>query len=85
MSAMKTATYTSLDGATFTVEYDPEAPCISCGEPVVAASMGGTAVCPWCDCGTCRYCDKQVLRPQSHVPKCKSWLMSGRAIEGGER
>ena len=22
-----------------------------CGLPVMAASMGGTAVCPWCDCG----------------------------------
>lgn len=33
------------------VEYDEEAPCRICGKPVVEASMGGTDVCPWCDCG----------------------------------
>jgi uncharacterized Zn finger protein (UPF0148 family) len=48
---MKTATYTGLDGKKFTVEYDPLAPCILCGLPVVEASMGGTGVCPWCDTG----------------------------------
>ncbi len=45
------ATYTGLDGKPFEVEYDPSAPCRICKYPVVAASMGGTDVCPWCDMG----------------------------------
>ena len=52
---MKTATYRGLDGKGFTVEYDPESPCIHCGLPVVEASVGGTAVCPWCDMGVDRW------------------------------
>jgi len=51
---MKTATYRGLDGKDFTVEYDETAPCIACGLPVVDASMGGTSLCPWCDCGQYR-------------------------------
>lgn len=43
-----------------TIEYDEEAPCVSCGEPVLAASMGGTALCPSCDLGTCRYCHCRI-------------------------
>ena len=35
---MKTATYRALDGKDFTVEYDPEGPCVACGLPVVEAS-----------------------------------------------
>ena len=50
----KTQSYRRTDGSSFAVEYDPGAPCIVCGLPVVWASMGGTAVCPWCDCGTTR-------------------------------
>jgi len=53
---MKTATYRKLDGSKFTVEYDENAPCLICGEPVKEASMGGTVICPWCDMGRCRYC-----------------------------
>jgi len=53
---MKTATYKGLDGKDFAVEYDENTPCIICGEPVREASMGGTVICPWCDCGKCRYC-----------------------------
>ncbi|GAI81040.1 unnamed protein product [marine sediment metagenome] len=53
---MKTATYNLIGGGTKVVEYDENAPCIICGEPVVEASMGGTALCPWCDVGKCRYC-----------------------------
>jgi hypothetical protein len=48
---MKTATYTGLNGQKFTLEYDETAPCISCGLPVWEASVGGTALCSWCDCG----------------------------------
>lgn len=33
------------------VEYDADAPCWFCGLPVESASMGGTVVCPSCDCG----------------------------------
>lgn len=51
---MKTATYRGPDGKEFVVEYDPQGPCISCGLPVVSASMGGTKLCPWCDCGMYR-------------------------------
>ena len=47
----KTATYQTLDGKDLVVEYDPEAPCVICGQPVIEASVGGTAVCSWCDCG----------------------------------
>jgi len=57
---MKTATYRGLDGKDFTVEYDENAPCIVCGEPVIEASVGGTVVCPWCDMGICRYCGVQL-------------------------
>ena len=52
---MKTATYRRMDGKDFTIEYDEAAPCRVCNEPVRAASMGGTDVCPACDCGLCRY------------------------------
>ena len=53
---MKTATYNQIGGGTFAIEYDETAPCIICGEPVVEASMGGTDICPACDCGKCRFC-----------------------------
>lgn len=48
---MKEATYTLLGGSKLTVEYDETAPCRMCGLPVIEASVGGTDVCPWCDCG----------------------------------
>ena len=48
---MKKVKYQKLDGNFFEVEYDENLPCIICGLPVVAASMGGTNICPWCDCG----------------------------------
>jgi len=51
---MKTATYTGMDGKKIKVEYDEKAPCIWCGLPVESASMGGTNLCPWCDCGVYR-------------------------------
>lgn len=52
---MKTTTYRTVDGKSLTVEYDENGPCRLCGLPVVAASMGGTDVCPWCDLGECRF------------------------------
>lgn len=45
----------------FTIKYDDESPCLRCGEPVVSASMGGTAICPWCDMGKCRYCSMPIF------------------------
>ena len=51
---MKTATYTMIDGSKKSFEYDEEAPCKICDLPVVEASMGGTTICPWCDCGIYR-------------------------------
>ncbi len=44
-----------------TIEYDEEAHCIVCGEPVISASMGGTVICPACDLGKCRYCKMTVF------------------------
>lgn len=58
---MKTATYRGQDGKDFTIEYDETGPCAICQEPVVEASMGGTVICPWCDCGNCRYCGVQSM------------------------
>ena len=43
------------------VEYDENAPCLICGEPVISASMGGTSICPSCDLGKCRYCKMTVF------------------------
>jgi len=57
---MKTAVYQKIGGGELKIEYDENAPCIICGEPVIEASMGGTAICPWCDCGNCRYCGVQL-------------------------
>jgi hypothetical protein len=50
----KTVHYRRPDGTPFAVEFDPTTPCIVCGLAVVEASMAGTAICPWCDCGTNR-------------------------------
>jgi hypothetical protein len=52
---VKTVTYRMLDGSRQTVEYDEMAPCRWCGLPVVEASTSGTACCPWCDLGLCRF------------------------------
>ena len=60
-SKMKTVTYNLVGGETKTIEYDENAPCIICGEPVIEASMGGTVICPWCDCGHCRYCGMDIF------------------------
>ena len=31
--------------------FDPTFPCAYCEEPVLQLSVGGSAVCPWCDMG----------------------------------
>lgn len=51
---MKIATYETLDGDKLHVTYDPSSTCAICGEPIVEASVGGTAICPWCDMGVNR-------------------------------
>ena len=33
-----------------------------CGKPVVEASMGGTVVCPWCDCGIDRLGQRIIVQ-----------------------
>lgn len=58
---MKTVTYKTIDGKELKIEYDENAPCIICGEPVKEASMGGTVICPWCDVGKCRYCGVTIF------------------------
>jgi hypothetical protein len=50
----KKATYTLTNGKERIVQYNPNMPCRICGKPVIAASMGGTDVCSWCDCGVNR-------------------------------
>jgi len=58
---MAIARYKKPDGTDLEIEYDENAPCIICGEPVIAASMGGTVICPGCDCGKCRYCGMTIM------------------------
>ena len=50
------AIYHNINDEEIRVEYDDEAPCVCCGEPVIGASMGGTNLCGPCDMGKCRYC-----------------------------
>lgn len=80
---MKTVTYQGLDGAPFTIEYDETAPCWMCGLPVESASMGGTIICPACDCGRNRdgtrwTPEESVERGRqfernAHTPECDLW------------
>ena len=51
---MKTAYYKDMFGGSIEVYYDENAPCRVCGLPIGHASMGGTDVCPYCDCGKYR-------------------------------
>ena len=48
---MKKVKYQRLKGGYVEIEYDENAPCRVCKFPVKEASMGGTDLCPWCDCG----------------------------------
>jgi len=54
------------------VQYDEDTPCIICGEPVIGASMGGTNICPSCDCGKCRYCGVKIFVLKEEVDNGKS-------------
>ena len=70
---MRTITYRQRDGTELIVNYDENAPCIVCGEPVFEASMGGTVICPWCDMGKCRYCGIQLPVDKGQVKEHMSW------------
>ena len=69
---MRKAIYTKSDGTKFEVEYDENAPCICCGEPVISASVGGTVICPWCDAGICRYCGISIMVLKEEIDDGKS-------------
>ncbi len=56
------------------IEYDETAPCWSCGLPVVEASMGGTVLCPWCDCGNHR--DGTELTLQETLEAGERWRLN---------
>jgi len=58
---MKKVEYLLTDGTHIELEYDENAPCRACGLPVVSASMGGTDLCPWCDCGKHRNGEPMTL------------------------
>lgn len=75
---MKTATYRTSDGP-LVVEYDETYPCIICGLPVVEASVGGTAICPWCDCGYYRDGEKWAYADATspELVKAKAKLKEG--------
>lgn len=49
------------------LEYDDEHPCRVCGEPIISPSMNGTEICPWCDIGRCRYCNKSIMVLKEHI------------------
>lgn len=74
---MGKAKYQLLDGSVREVEYDPSAPCWACGLPVVAASMGGTVLCPWCDCGDSR--DGHKLSMEESIVRSANWKKSEKA------
>ena len=62
---MKTVIYDLINGKRKTVKYDENAPCRICGLPVGNASMGGTDICPACDCGyirmRCPKCGEEIV------------------------
>jgi hypothetical protein len=75
---VKTASYRLHDGSSREIEYDENAPCHWCGLPVVEASMGGTACCPWCDLGQCRFdkshrVDWNPMNPETGKMYPPSW------------
>lgn len=91
---MKTATYRDMDGTPLIVEYDENAPCRLCAQPVLAASMGGTDICCWCDLGRCRHCGvscgmllkaeldggRSLRRWREHVANCQQSRQAPGAV-----
>lgn len=76
---MKTATYTLTNGENIEVSYDPSAACTICNLPVQEASVGGTAVCPWCDCGIYRDGTKW-LSSEIHKIRKEAKIRDGKEI-----
>lgn len=67
---MKKARYRTIENneiKEIEIEYDETKPCIACGEPVISASMGGTVICPWCDCGKCRHCGVAIFAIKEEI------------------
>lgn len=69
---MKVVEYPTVGGGRLKIKYDEKAPCRVCGLPVISASMGGTNVCSWCDCGGCRFCEDKPLDIKLHLSACHS-------------
>ena len=73
---MKIATYKNIFNEDIKVEYDETASCRVCGLPVIHASMGGTDVCPYCDCGVYRDGTKisarELMKPDLLEKKAKA-------------
>jgi hypothetical protein len=85
------ATYRLVSGEDLEVEYDRDAPCAICEQPVEDASVGGTAVCPACDMGKCRSCGvtlmafkeeldggRSLRQLREHVAHCLQWRVAAR-------
>lgn len=51
---IKTSIYRLTDGTSKEFTYEDQDPCMICGLPVIHASMSGTNICAWCDCGNNR-------------------------------
>jgi hypothetical protein len=79
---MKKVTYVLTDGRRIEVEYDENAPCSICGLPIVSASMGGTDICSWCDCGRHRDGTPWTLKDyMKHVKKLRNIAFERRIKE----
>lgn len=70
---MKITHYLMKDGSKREVEYNEMHPCLSCGEPVHNASMGGTIICPSCDLGKCRFCGITVFVMKREIDGGRSY------------
>lgn len=77
MGKIRTVIYHDKNGKEIKIDYDEDNPCFICGEPVIGASMGGTAICVGCDCGKCRYCGMEffVMKPEIDGGRSKQNLL----------
>ncbi len=66
---MKIATYRLHDGSDLMVTYEDKGACVVCGLPVISASMGGTVICPWCDCGVYRDGTRQMTFDRAKIKR----------------
>ena len=75
----KVADYRTFGGRR--IVYDPNYPCIYCGLPVGAASMGGTVVCPSCDCGSHRDGTKWTFEETTQfMANAKKWYQEREVV-----